>query len=43
MGDLLKMKCEACHKGVPAATETEITEFLLQAIINEGGYANAAA
>ena len=24
------MKCEACQKGAPTATETEIAEFLLQ-------------
>ena len=30
MGDLLEMKCEACQKGAPTATEKEITEFLLQ-------------
>ena len=30
MGDLLQMKCEACHKGAPTATAAEIAEFLLQ-------------
>ncbi len=30
MGELLQMKCEACHKGAPTATAAEIAEFLLQ-------------